>query len=93
MGDAGFTPGPWWARESSSLRREGHAIVDADGGKLALTLPPGTHAEELANARLIAAAPELLGGIEDLLHQIEQGGGGIADTSLAREAIQKAKGS
>lgn len=48
---AGHTPGPW------RLDHE-RTIVDAHGNKLAETWPP--HPDALPDARLMAAAPDLL---------------------------------
>jgi hypothetical protein len=45
-----------------------------------------------ANARLIAAAPDLLAALEDLLYQAEHSKEGSWDRDEARAAIAKAKG-
>ena len=62
--DAEHTPGPWYASSYDGWEWEGHCIRDAHGqiiAKLALNVPGD------ANARLIAAAPELLAALEQAL--------------------------
>lgn len=77
-----YTPGPWKA--------EGPRVyADRKGGSLIATMAwfPG---EEAANARLIAAAPELLEALRVLVEN-----GGIGPESMfddARAAIAKATG-
>lgn len=54
------TPGPWFTAATSRI---GHAyIVDADGFTIAEPSPMGE-----ANARLIAAAPELLAALQAIM--------------------------
>ena len=55
------TPGPWFVREADDdqRRRAGSIRVDCQGGE-AVTKVWGFNDEALANARLIATAPELL---------------------------------
>lgn len=59
------TPGPWKVRKSEY----GCVLVDADNGdSIATVFTLGeTHEEQLANARLIAAAPMLLKAAKTLL--------------------------
>ncbi len=92
---AQHTPGPWSATEAS-----GH-VVDAGGAPVAVTagLANGPWATEYrANARLIAAAPDLLEALIAITNQLER----IGDTREhkdgafirdARAAIAKATGS
>jgi hypothetical protein len=48
-----FTPGPWVA--------EGHAVKSSDGYVVAECILPNSHAAaDLANAQLIALAPDML---------------------------------
>lgn len=57
------TPGPWFTEALSTI---GHcAIVDADGFTIANPSPMGQ-----ANARLIAAAPDLLAALQSALDQL-----------------------
>lgn len=49
------TPGPWWAE---NLRRRPVVIMGRIG--YGVSMPVADHAEQKANARLIAAAPDLL---------------------------------
>src|SRR5262245_56574336 len=61
----GFTPGPWFYEAGGF----GAAIVSPHGGSLAATWPAdllGYRHDAEANARLIAAAPELLEALSEL---------------------------
>jgi pimeloyl-ACP methyl ester carboxylesterase len=88
------TPGPWTAWKEE----EYHAIGSSNGRALALVYLcdyPEEQGEKQAqaNARLIAAAPELLEALQDLLRQVERDclntRHGVR-TGRAREAITKA---
>lgn len=71
------TPGPWFTEALSTI---GHcAIVDADGFTVANPSPMGQ-----ANARLIAAAPEMLALLREVVDARN------ANTRALKEAIQKA---
>lgn len=76
-----YTPGPWRAE---------HASIWADNNLIAeCTLPGGSAQEALANARLMAVAPELLEALEELLMD------DLCECSYCqrgRAAIAKAKG-
>lgn len=81
-----FTPGPWdYDEDSNEVRAaDGTAIVDMDTG-LAW--------DTVANARLIAAAPELVEAVEMVLDACEDGGDMDAiDWDQLRNALAKAKG-
>lgn len=98
------TPGPWTRRYGQHVYAGASA---SEAGRLLFTAAPtnGTR-EELdeanANAALIAAAPELLRVMEDLVSMYERGyvagvsdrtGSAFLDSILsARAAITKAKG-
>lgn len=60
------TPGPWVIQPDIDLdgANVGHDIVTADGKTVIVTLAAGTTEEELADAHLIAAAPDLLAALE-----------------------------
>lgn len=91
-----FTPGPWFV--SGSMTRYVEARIgggtiqevaacgptDADGGY---------GEQQHANARLIAAAPDLLEALEHLVNHIDVTGSlSILSTGKARAAIAKARG-
>lgn len=97
-----FTPGPW-----RSLRRYSHGFVwiESPTGYIACTEQhriAGTfrshqkHYEALANADLIAAAPELLEACKEALKYFELLDGPCEDTRkkwlLFKRAIAKAEG-
>lgn len=93
------TPGPW--RQSTV----NPCSVNKGGGKTAIgiTTTHGTDDQNYteffpskdeaeANARLIAAAPELLGALETLTEQAERAGWNGMSVHAARAAIAKATG-
>ena len=91
-----YTPGPWVAHRNSAFWE-----IDADTSEGLFKLgdvcasdpehPDGGLQE--ANARLIAAAPELLEALEMMLDMSEMGGfGKSAAEDTARAAIAKARG-
>ena len=107
--EAKHTPGPW---HISTLETTPHTIHHGGGQLASVTLPPypnernkltwhgHTLAESEANARLIAAAPELLAALEKMCDVVaaasfkgfsptEKDGNDYND---ARSAIAKAKG-
>ena len=73
---ARHTPGPW------EVHGRQPTFVRANGGKkhVANTDSMGDDEENKANARLIAAAPELLESLREILD------GGIADPAAVRRA-------
>lgn len=93
MGQSEHTPGPWRIRENPRNDQEtcdlsicGDIFILAD-----LTGPQYAH--QIANARLIAAAPELLEALEGMLRLAETAG--ASDRIIcyeARQAIAKARG-
>ncbi len=71
MSESKHTPGPW-------TLEKGHAVgsVIAEAGDYSITAPDGVHDwfsadVEMANARLIAAAPELLEALRSLADRWE----------------------
>lgn len=89
------TPGPWTVDSNGP----GHEVVLARGGRhaIAAVQGPEDHGENLANARLIAAAPELLIALRVLIATSECSCEGETCDSecthvLARAAIDKAEG-
>ena len=97
------TPGPWlvnYAEDRFDSKRSTIEIVDGsydslnhEQGPLVLArlnvIPFAPHMDEpLANARLIASAPDLLSALERLAHPMADD----EDLDYAREVIAKAKG-
>lgn len=103
MSETKHTPGPWykdicgriWRRHPSDLYEYGGGVA---GDKPIATVWRGWYGEEEAgfpleaNARLIAAAPELLEACEGLLGLAERDGWLHIAVNAARDAIAKAKG-
>lgn len=63
------TPGPWAYQEDSDAYTH---IVRGPGNRFICQLAQTTSAEIEANARLIAAAPELLGALSRAVRETEQ---------------------
>jgi hypothetical protein len=100
-----FTRGPWKTAETNKRAdnikpappwHNLTAIVDRNGHTLANVVTKGPKGE--ANARLIAAAPDLLAALEGLLNEVEKAGNANADdygwptvVPQARAAIAKAR--
>lgn len=90
-----FTPGPWVAffedeQQPCSIRGNGRTIAWVDFWKdvPVYQLPM---AEQQANARLIAASPDLLEACRSLLALCEGGvGNALTRMDAARDAISKA---
>lgn len=91
-----FTPGPWkvWASKHSKdieIQHNGEVpIVKWAGFDESFR----KHSEHLANARLIAAAPELLQLCQELLGHLEAARPDLGETPLkiyARSIIDKAQ--
>jgi hypothetical protein len=83
------TPGPWKATADPYS----DVVVDAAGVELCVMVGSGPQAD---NARLIAAAPELLEALRDLV-QLEADGRAESESAIeywerARAAIAKAEG-
>lgn len=87
------TPGPW-LRDGRFV----YALNEHGINAMSLSLPPGIgHYDDKetqeANARLIAAAPELLEALQHLLEFADQTGRGCSSQEeAARAAIAKATG-
>lgn len=88
------TPGPWWR----ALGADGVYEVGAGDEVLArvqrreVSFGFKAGGSDEANARLIAAAPELLAALEDLIAPYNMSEDYQAKIDRARAAIKKAKG-
>ncbi|HZF98292.1 MAG TPA: hypothetical protein VEY92_08630 [Pseudoxanthomonas sp.] len=102
------TPGPWewvckWA-SYSLVASNGQTVADdgSAGNEYSPSIDPGDNGESGANARLIAAAPDLLEALKEAMqsleyvHRAHPENTGIAkrieDINRARAAIAKATG-
>lgn len=85
------TPGPWYNVDDSFI----HARFPHQNGEHVATVWAHGTAETAANARLIAAAPDLLEALEYVVEQFAYaplGIGGIKVVEKARLAIAKSEG-
>ena len=93
MNEVKHTPGPWTAQRidnsTGDTLYQCHVFVEP--GVCGLWSPPG-NTETEANAHLIAAAPDLLAVIEDILVATNLRGSGHPLEAKAKAAIAKAKG-
>lgn len=94
--NAKHTPGPWAYIGNGDIvaRSEKYCGGEKDIASVFMT----TNDEDEANARLIAAAPDLLKALNEIVSQIDQGGSGgkvfsrDACIAQARAAIAKVTG-
>jgi hypothetical protein len=88
------TPGPWTVDLLRSDRSRVIRIQDGNGNDIAQTTNGYPREVAEPNARLIAAAPELLAAARALLAIYDEhlGGLGLAGVRQARAAIAKAEG-
>jgi hypothetical protein len=101
MSAAKHTPGPWHVKQLMSYVDQFEIRGPRDSGVMvARTIEWGSAAEgddpSEANARLIAAAPELLEALQEMVDEINSGdepGHGSPWHDKARAAIAKATGS
>ncbi|RRV80383.1 hypothetical protein [Stutzerimonas stutzeri] len=89
----GHTPGPW------SIDKEERWVIHEPEGKSGTLVVPEIYLDDdeaIANARLIAAAPELLAALESaqmaLMGYTHQNAVTLAALEKARAAIAKARG-
>jgi hypothetical protein len=85
------TPGPWVVYDDSNDGKT-NRIEIAARGKTVARIYHSVPAEDLPNARLIAAAPELLAALKNLTTARDWNSYGMA-LHNARAAIAKAEGS
>jgi hypothetical protein len=91
--NAKHTPGPWIADGYNVRVRNGRYIAYTGPSHTPPSEYPKQCAEEdKANARLIAAAPELLEALENLMETCEYGDHNADEYNAAVAAIAKAKG-
>jgi len=91
--EARHTRGPWRI-EPQGIGAHGHWVHDDDGEYVAMACSRGDRTEEDANARLIAAAPDLLEALQEFSRNydgFQDGDGNDCPTLLkARTAISRA---
>ena len=85
------TKGPWTATKHDQHWVRVNVTIKAGGNMWVAFMPDEDKEEKMANARLMAAAPELLEALESLLEQTRQYGH-TAEIKAAEAAIAKAKG-
>jgi hypothetical protein len=84
------TPGPW---KIGTPPPNGEQTIGNSQGLMVAVATTGFNVPTLANARLIAAAPELLEALESMVEMVEMNGFGKAYAmDIARAAIAKARG-
>jgi len=95
---AKHTSGPWWHDDDKEVGCIVIRAPDGDGvpWQIASMCDFGPSGDEEANARLIAAAPELLAALKDLLDAVARDVPGAASITTgpmgaARAAIAKAE--
>jgi hypothetical protein len=91
MSETKFTPGPWRANRTS-VRALKRTVADCEFADVS---PLRVHPEDMANARLIAAAPDLYEALVAITDQMELVGDARKDAPFietARAAIAKAEG-
>jgi hypothetical protein len=81
-----FTPGPW-----NIFKGIWELEIEADGIAICDLCQRGDEEQELANARLIAAAPDLLEALEFMLSVFNETYPDVADDEEDREAWAKAR--
>ena len=95
MSEAKHTPGPWQACDVGDYSDYDGRCRVILGNDLRIAVVLGDHDESAANARLIAAAPDLLEELEDMVSLVEYLMNDSYDnkeTAEARAAIARAKG-
>jgi len=92
---SGHTPGPWKIGQHLPITSIGWSVTIAEDGSAIAYVLGDKNPELRANARLIAAAPDLLEALDDALHQMKQVCPGCEqwiDWAQAEAAIARAKG-
>lgn len=92
MSETKFTPGPWMVSDEVHGKGEGIVHIKAKYEEIAVSWRNainGDYDEFLANAHLIAAAPDLYEALSLLLSQIDPW---LAGYQEAEQALAKARG-
>ena len=101
---ADFVKGPWAFTEGELKRRDMSRIHKADDPEYLIGYAlcddnPNVRSSDIANARLMATAPELLESCEALLQMLDEWDSGFtvpgeefSAVETAREVVAKAKG-
>lgn len=83
------TPGPWGCVDTSNHAHD-YRLTKPDGSPLPLHVEANDHSEQRANAKLIAAAPDLLDALQYLM--VAHGEQLDHAFEMAQDAIAKATG-
>jgi len=86
------TQGPWVPACTCNSATHRHPAIISDQGQVAIATFQGSEPATNANARLIAAAPELMEALKAMLEVWEHGGVDDYPIAQARAAIYKATG-
>jgi len=91
--NSAHTPGPWGCAYTSNYAHD-YRITREDKTPLLLTVIANDHSEQRANARLIAAAPDLLAALQLCERALEERDAEAEEyaAKAARAAIAKATG-
>lgn len=95
MSKQGHTPGPWFITGNMTRYIEasiGGGLIQEVASCGPTEADNGYGEQQMANARLIAAAPELLEALEHAVKTAEWDTYGRASLNKARAAIAKARG-
>ena len=96
MNESNHTPGEWEIRDNDYFPNQ--KTIETDGSSRVIAVIDKSDEEDLANARLIAAAPELLAALMVLVDHAREAYPHFEDTRGQRDigealaAIAKAKG-
>lgn len=91
---SGHTPGPWYCDPSDTKRDFPARQMVFGGGHLIAEVAGNGNGDSGANARLIAAAPDLLAALVELLYNTDDGTNlcGRVVAERAKAAVSKATG-
>ena len=88
-----YTPGPWTHYDDATTTAR-HEIAASGKTVARVYCTKGDEVVDHANARLIAAAPDLLEALETIMLDCQTGNADISDTAghAMRTAVAKARG-
>lgn len=90
MKNVNFTPGPWTATINLEHDGEWSYLIAHDGGRIAGNIKIDIASEtSKANARLIAAAPEMLDALKTALEFVDSGGLGEGINAHAKATLEQ----